>query len=147
MAVLRDHPYTGANFLVSLGDTDGRDRAAGFAEVVFPTFVRQRTASRPAAGRDVASPDGPDRPHLVLRRGVIGSLDLYRWWEETRRKRKPPTRTVTVELLAEDHATTVLTWRFLGAYPVSLGYSPLSAVEGGILFETVELAFDDVEMA
>jgi hypothetical protein len=30
---------------------------------------------------------------------------------------------------------------------VSLSYSPLRGVEGGVLMETIELAFDDVEMA
>jgi hypothetical protein len=30
---------------------------------------------------------------------------------------------------------------------VSLAYSPLDALDGSVLMETIELAFDDVEMA
>ena len=85
---------------------------------------------------------------LVLRRGVTGRLDLYQWWNEARRSpAEPPRRTVTVQLLGEDHATVVLTWRFLRAYPVSLSYSPLRASDDSVLMETVDLAFDTVEMS
>ncbi len=150
MAVQRDQPYTGANFLVSFDGHDGRDLAAGFAEVVFPLFLRDPGHRQTvAADRAVSgtSADAKVEPRLVLRRGVTGRLDLYRWWEQTRSTPTPKTRTVTIELLAEDHAAVVLTWRFLQAYPVSLGYSPLNAMGGGILIETVELAFDGVEMA
>jgi hypothetical protein len=59
----------------------------------------------------------------------------------------PPTRTVRIELLGDDHVTVVLTWHFARAYPVSVSYSPLRALEGGIVMETVELAFDRVEMS
>ena len=51
------------------------------------------------------------------------------------RARRIPSRdvrkTVTVQLLGDEHATIVMTWRFLRAYPVSLTYSPLRAMDGG----------------
>jgi hypothetical protein len=40
-----------------------------------------------------------------------------------------------------------MTWRFRNARPVSLHYSPLQAMQGGAVIETLELAFDTVEMA
>jgi phage tail-like protein len=141
MAEQRERPYTGSNFLVSIGEGDGREPASGFAEVVFPPFVLDRT-------REVgAEPQARAGHVLVLRRGVSGSLDLYKWWDEARRASARPTRIVTVQLLGEDHATVVLTWRFLRAYPVSLSYSPLRAMDDTVLMETVELAFDAVEMS
>jgi len=84
---------------------------------------------------------------LVLRRGVTGTLDLYAWWDQARRGRAPPRRTMNVKLIAEDRATVVWTWRFTNVRPVSLSYSPLRGVDGGVLMETIELSFDDVEMA
>jgi hypothetical protein len=39
-----------------------------------------------------------------------------------------------------------MTWRLRNARPVSLAYSPLDALDGSVLMETIELAFDDVEM-
>lgn len=147
MAVMRDRPYSGAHFLVAIGEGDGRSAAEGFAEVVFPPFVLRRERERAAGAAWVDAPDEPSANCLVLRRGVTGSLDLYRWWDEARRASAPPTRTVTIALLADDHDTVVLTWRFRRAYPVSVSYSPLRAVEGGIVMETVELAFDGVDMS
>jgi hypothetical protein len=142
MAEQRDRPYTGSRFLVAIGDGDGRAPAAGFAEVFFPPFVADRKREWGAAS------DPPPGNVLVLRRGVTGSLDLYQWWNEARRSAAdPPHRTVTVQLLGDDHATVVLTWRFLRAYPVSLSYSPLRAMDDSVVMETVELAFAAVEIS
>lgn len=133
--VRRDRPCTGANFLVSFGAADARDERAGFSEVIFPVF-------RADAERDsTATPAG-----LVLKRGVTGGLELYTWWDKARRGKAPQRRTVKVELLAEDQRSVVMTWRFFNARPLSLAYSPLNAIEGGIVVETLELAFDRVEM-
>lgn len=138
MAAVRDTPCTGSHFLVAIGEEDGRDAAAGFAEVIFPPFEHRRERE--------PSPDDPG-PRLVLRRGVTGRLDLYEWWHATGRGGAPPTRTVTVRLLTGDGRHVALTWRFLGAYPVSLGYSPLNAMDAGVVMEQVSLAFERVEMA
>ncbi len=141
MTERRDRPYTGANFLVSIGDGDGMAPAAGFAEVIFPPLVLDRSREPGAV------PSAPADGLLVLRRGVTGNLDLYKWWDEMRRTQARATRTVVVQLLAGDHASVVMTWRFVRAYPVSVAYSPLRAMDGGILMETMELAFDSVEMS
>jgi phage tail-like protein len=148
MVMTIERPYSGANFLVTIGDADSHSAAAGFAEVIFPPFVadaeRERGSDRGHAEDDASS--GPSARRLVLRRGVIGSLDLYAWWDETRRAKKPATRLVTIELLADDRRTVVMAWRFHRAYPVSISYSPLRANEGAIVTETVELAFERVEI-
>lgn len=149
MAVIREQPYRNSNFLVDLGRGDSRSLVAGFSEVIFPDFI-------------VGQPEGHQRPHmvpqpveqadvaaanrLVLKRGVMGSMDLYAWWDEARKGKAPRQRTVKVELLGEDQSTVVLTWRFDNVRPVSLSYSPLRAMDGGILMETLILEFDRVEM-
>ncbi|MCE9659799.1 MAG: phage tail protein [Burkholderiales bacterium] len=88
----------------------------------------------------------PAANHLVLRRGATGALDLYDWWDRARRGRAPRRRVVTVRLLDAGQRSVVMTWRFLNARPVSLAYSPLLAMDAGVLMETIEIAFDDVEM-
>lgn len=137
MIAHRDEPSLGNRFLVSIGEQDGREPAAGFAEVIFPPFDH-------AHERDAAPDDA--RPLLVLRRGATGRLDLYEWWDAARRHKALPTRTVTVQLLG-DGERPVLTWRFLGAYPVTLTYSPLNAMSGNLVMEQIALAFERVEMA
>lgn len=137
MTDTRTQPCTGGRFLVSIGEQDGRDAAAGFAEVVFPPFER---------GDDRRMPPDAAGATLLLRRGVTGRLDLYAWWDEARREKSTPTRTVTIQLLANDQRTVVMTWRFLRAWPVTLTYSPLNAMADGVVMEEVTLAFERVEM-
>ncbi len=137
VAVTRDQPYTSSHFLVAIGEQDGRHAAAGFAEVVFPPLAWHHERETPA---DAA------RATLVLRRGATGRLDLYEWWDAARREKAPPTRTVTVHLLADDQRTIVMTWRFIGAWPVALTHSALNAMAGSVVMEEVSLAFARVEM-
>ena len=148
MAEQRDRPHANSNFVVEFGSGASRSGRTGFAEVVFAPF----TIPEPAPGRratpSAAAPAGDAAmQRLVLRRGVTGGLDLYAWWDQARRGKAPPRRVMSVKLLAEDHATVVWTWRFRNVRPVSLSYSPLRGVDGGVLMETIELAYDDVEMA
>jgi phage tail-like protein len=77
---------------------------------------------------------------------VTGSLDLYAWWDKARKGKAPKQRTVKVSLLADDHATVVLTWYFRRTRPLSLTYSPLNALQGTVLIETIELDFETMEM-
>jgi phage tail-like protein len=148
MAVPRDRPYCNANFLVDLGD-GSEGPAAGFAEVIFPTFgitrpaLHEGDASLPA--HSVGATGVAER--LVLKRGVNGALNLYAWWHKARSGKAPLRRTVQVHLLAEDHSSVVFSWRFRHARPVSLSYSPLRALDGNVLIETLEIEFDRVEVA
>src|SRR5271154_5497231 len=127
----RDQPHINANFLVEFGAGTG----GGFAEVIFAPFTTGSGDGAPLGNR------------LVLRRGATGSLDLYDWWNQARRGQAPLRRVVRVKLLAEDHKTVVMTWRFRNVKPVSLAYSPLNALEGSVVMETIELAFGDVEIS
>jgi phage tail-like protein len=150
MAVTRDRPYSNANFLVDLGWGDSRSATMGFAEVIFPPCTIGNSEGRQhdaIARQGTETADIAAEQQIILKRGVIGSLDLYKWWDKARRGKAPQRRTLKIELLSDDHSTVVLTWRFRNVRPVSLCYSPLRAIEGGILMETVVLAFDSMEMA
>lgn len=126
-------PVGNANFLVDLGLGDPQAPEAGFAEVLLPPL-------RSDDGEADATP-----ARLVLRRGVTGALDLYTWWNKSRRARRPQPREVTVTLLGPGRAP-VMTWRFSNARPVVLSYSPLRASEGAVLMETIEIAFDAMQV-
>jgi phage tail-like protein len=150
MAVMRDRPYANSNFLVDFGEEDSRSVTAGFAEVIFPEFMidqGDRRKGEPAKSQVAEPTDATASNRLVLRRGLIGALDLYAWWNSARHGKAPKRRTVKIELLSEDHSTVVLTWHFRNVHPVSLTYSPLRAMEGGIVMESVELAFESMEMS
>lgn len=137
-------PRGNGNFLVDLGGgLDPRAPEAGFCEVIFPELWL-------APVDDVQTPQAaaPWRnPHLMLRRAATGALDLAGWWAQARAATKPPHRSVTVTLLADDAATPVMRWRFEGTHPVGLTYSPLNAQLPGLLYETLTLAFATVAIS
>ncbi len=134
MAVMRDRPYANSRFLVDLGVGDARSASAGFCEVVLPTLKLAPVDASAATET------------LILRRGFTGSLDLQSWYRRAGRGTAPKRRTVRIELLDDDGERVVATWRFRNARPVSLSYSPLQAMESAVLIETLELAFDRVEL-
>lgn len=146
MAHLRDRPYGTANFLVDFGDGKSQSPVGGFSEVLFPVFDAQPLAAD--AISPVVKADAMAAPsnRVLLRRGFVGSLDLYAWWHKARSGRAPKRKTLQVKLLSEDHETVVVTWRFREVRPVSLSYSPLLANQSGILIEAVEFAFERMEM-
>lgn len=150
MAVTRDRPYANSNFLVDFGGDDSRSMSMGFAEVIFPQFTVGDTAltqDEAITITPLATTETAARNHIILKRGVIGSLNLYDWWDKARQGKAAKRRTMKIELLSDDQSTVVLTWRFTNVRPVTLCYSPLRAIESGIVMETVILAFDTMNMS
>jgi hypothetical protein len=123
----------------------GSAASQGFAEVIFPPFVLDGGTSQ------ASRPDHRRRRRCKRRVSSAaprrtGALDLYDWWDRARRGQVPRRRVVTVHLLGADQRSVVMTWRFRNARPVSLAYSPLLAMDAGVLMETIVIAFDGVEM-
>jgi phage tail-like protein len=149
MAVTRDKPYSNYNFLVDLGTGETDGPRAAFAEVILAEssvdVIRYRS------GNDKESSDRklPGRAHygnVTLKRGVIGSLDLYSWYNDVRNGNAGAARNVQVHLQNEDRTEVVLTWKFFRAWPVKYSFSPLNAQGKEVLIEELELAFERMEM-
>src|SRR2546430_9835670 len=127
MAILRDLPYGNQHFLVDLGD--GEVAGAGFYEVVLPDIsidvIEYRTGNDKTSGTHKLA--GLARyDNAVLRRGIIGSLNLYNWINQVRNGDVNARRTVTISLLSEDR-TVVLVWKLLRAWPVKYSFGELNA--------------------
>src|ERR1700741_3775488 len=114
MAVLRERPYVQFNFLVDLGDgvTDGPQ--AGFQEL--SGIGMEVTVSEYRNGNhkenSVMKITGMNKStDVTMKRGVIGSLNLYQWLDQIRNGDAAGFRTVTIQLLNEDHSMIVTTWK------------------------------------
>lgn len=145
MAVQRDRPYAGMNFHVDLGLGDGPD--AGVSEVLFPAARLQLNEYRNGNDKVLEATKLSTLTHydnLVLRRGVIGSLAWYQWWNEARNG-GDARRNITVTLL-DEQGNPAMSWRFLRARPAGYLTSPLDAVDAETVFETLEIAFDRFEV-
>jgi phage tail-like protein len=148
MAILRNKPYPGINFVVDLGTgvVDGPE--AGLSDVCFPdarleVFEYRNGNDRELDARKIETITRYG--NLILRRGVIGDLSWYQWWNEERNG-GDTARTIRVSLLTEDRTATVLTWKFLRARPVNLRFSPLNALGTQPFEEILEIAFERLEM-
>ena len=148
MAVLRDRPYVQFNFLVDIGEgTDGPE--AGFPEVsnigMEVTVAEYRNGNekensvRKITGLNKAT-------DVTLKRGVIGSLNLYRWLNDIRNGDQNATRTVTISLQNEDHTEVVQTWRLLRARIIKHVSGPLNAKGTDVAMEELTLAYERLEM-
>jgi len=149
MAIFRDTPYGNYNFLVDFGVGDPSAVQAGFAEIVLPEAYVDVIEYRNGNEKESGARKIPGRAkytNVTLKRGVIGSLDLYQWLDQTRTGGVTGRRDVAIHLLNEDRSATVLTWKLLRAFPMRYKFSNLDARGQEPLLEMLELAYERFEM-
>lgn len=148
MAILRDRPYVQFNFLVDLGtgNTDGAE--AGFQEV--SGIGMEVTLSEYRNGNErensVRKITGLNKvADVTFKRGVIGSLNLYKWLDDIRNGNQAALRTVTVQLQSEDHQI-VQTWKLIRARITKHTSGPFSAKGTDVAIEEMVIAYERLEM-
>lgn len=149
MAQQRDRPYPEFNFLVDLGTgaTDGPQ--AGFQEIsgigTSVDVIEYRNGNDKE--NTVRKLTGLNRvADVTLKRGIIGSLDLYNWLNEIRNGDQNALRNVTVQLMNEDHSAVVQTWKLLRARIVEHVSGPFDARGGRVAIEEIRLAYERLEL-
>jgi len=149
MAVKRARPYVQFNFLVDLGDgvTEGPD--AGFQEIsgigMEVTVAEYRTGN--SRENSVMKITGMNKAtDVTMKRGVIGSLNLYQWLDDIRNGNQDALRTVTITLQNEDHTQAVQTWKLMRARITKHTSGPLNAKGTDVAMEELVLAYERLEM-
>ncbi len=105
--------------------------------MVFPTA---RIVTLPRKQREVQFDS------LVIRRGLTQSTEWYDWWNLARRSaRAIPRRLVTVVLQNSDGAEGAR-WLFPDSVPLSYSLSPLNALVGAAVIESLELHVGGFEL-
>jgi len=149
MAVMRDRPYTQFNFLVDLGDGNTEGPGAGFQEVsaisTEVAVVEYRNGNSRENG--VTKITGLNKASdVTLKRGVIGSLNLYQWLNDIRNGNQNAVRTVTIQLQNEDHTEVVQTWKLLRARVIKHTSGPFNAKGSDVAMEELVLAYERLEL-
>ncbi|MFL5921708.1 MAG: phage tail protein [Gaiellaceae bacterium] len=149
MAVLRDRPYLQFNFLVDLGTGDTDGPRAGFQEcseigmsvdvIEYRNGNERENSVRKLTGLNRAA-------DVTLKRGIIGSLDLYEWLDDIRNGDQNALRSVVIHLQNEDHTQVVQTWKLLRARIVKHVSGPLNAKGCDVAIEELTLAYERLEM-
>ena len=149
MAVTRDRPYVQFNFLVDLGTGNTDGPVAGFQEC--SNIGMEVTVAEYRAGNhkenSVQKITGLNKAtDVTLKRGVIGSLDLYNWLDQIRNGDQNAMRTVTVQLQNEDHTQVVQTWKLLRARITKHISGPLNAKGTDVAMEELTISYERLQM-
>jgi phage tail-like protein len=149
MAILRERPYVQFNFLVNLGDGNTEGAQAGFQECsnigMEVTVAEYRNGNekensvRKVTGLNKAT-------DVTLKRGVIGSLNLYEWLNQIRNGDQNAIRNVVVQLQNEDHSAIVQTWKLIRARIIKHISGPMNAKGTDVAMEELTLAYERLEM-
>src|ERR671936_2375757 len=149
MAVQRDRPYAQFNFLVDLGDGNTSGPTAGFQEIsnigmeVTVAEYRRGNAKENSVRKITGLNKATD---VTLKRGVIGSLNLYQWLNQIRNGDQSAFRTVTIQLQNEDHTQVVQTWKLLRARIIKHQGGPFNAKGTDVAMEELTLSYERLEM-
>lgn len=149
MALARNEPYGNFNFLVDLGDGESEGPRAGFSEVILPAADIEVIEYRVGNAKESAAMKLPGRVkygNLVLKRGIIGALSLYQWWNEVRNGNVAARRTVLIHLQNEDRSEIAMTWKLLRAWPAKYTGPRLGGKGNDVAIEELEIAFERLEV-
>jgi phage tail-like protein len=149
MAVVRDRPYAQFNFLVDIGTgaTDGPE--AGFEEcsaismsvdvIEYRNGNEKENTPRKLTGLARVG-------DVTLKRGIIGSLGLYKWIDQIRNGDAAGFRNVVIQLQNEDHTAVVMTWKLLRARIIKHTSGPLNGKGTDVAMEEITLAYERLEL-
>jgi phage tail-like protein len=150
MAEFRERPYSAFNYLVDLGTGDTDSAQAGFSEVsglgmeINLAEYRNGNEKDNAPRKITGSYKVPD---VTLKRGLIGALDLYGWLDQVRNGEQDALRTVTIQLLSEDRASTAMEWKLTNARPIKYTGPTLSGTSTEVAVEELVLAAERIDLA
>ena len=149
MAVLRDLPYAQFNFLVDLGTGATEGPQAGFQECseigTSVDVIEYRNGND--RENNVRKLTGLSRvSDVTLRRGIIGSLDLFEWLDQVRNGDQAAVRTVTIQLLNEERSAVVQAWRLVRARIVKHVSGPFNARSSDVAMEELTLSYERLEL-
>lgn len=153
MATLRDNPYGAFNFLVSLGGAQGDGAEGtiigGFSDVsglgMEVNYSEYRNGNeRFNTARKV--PNTHKLDDVTLKRGLVGSTDLFEWVKTVRDGTADP-RSLTITLLDEAR-NAAASWRLRNAQPKKWTGPTLAAKGGGeVAMEELQLVHEGIEYA
>lgn len=149
MPTFRENPYSAFNFIVSLGGAqgDGAQVIGGFSDVsglgFEVNYAEYRNGNeRKNTVRKIAGSFKND--DVTLKRGLVGSLDLFEWLKGVREGNHDP-RTVTITLLDEARQE-VAHWVLERAQPKKWTGPTLAAKGGGeVAMEELSLVHEGIK--
>ncbi len=133
------YPLPNFSFMVEWGGGN-----TGFQEVIGLEIELQVLEYRDGSAPEYTNRKLPGLhsfKNVILRRGLVkGDYDCYSWITSAQLS-SIDRRLVTVVLM-DDKQTPAYTWTLANAWPCRLTYYPLSAQNGQVMIEEIELAHE-----
>jgi phage tail-like protein len=148
MAVQREDPYGPFNFRVTITPGTGAEIKAAFSDVsglsAEITHADYRTGTDPA-NHVRKIPLMNKSGDITLKRGLVGSLDLFHWVKAAKDGVIAAKASVVIELMSEDRAGTVAIWKLTNARPQKWT-GPTLAAKGAsdVAMEELVLVCEDI---
>ena len=144
-ATARDEPYRNFNFLVDFCDGP----MAAFQEV--SGLGMEKTISSVRLGRSKQSsarkiPGTQKSTDVTMKRGVIGSTNLYTWLDRIGRKNHRPVRQVTIRRQNPKRTAVLQTWKLTNVRIVKYASDPFNAKGTDVAMDELVLVYERLEL-
>ena len=147
MATFRDDPYAAFTFKVTITPKAGNTIRGSFSDV--SGLNTEVTYAEYREGTDARNhvrkiPTIYKVGDITLKRGLIGSLDLFEWLELVRTGKQDASSTVVIEMRSEDN-NTVATWTLTRARPSKWTGPTFGAKSTEVAMEELVFVAEDIQ--
>jgi phage tail-like protein len=138
MATPRVDPYVAFNYLVEIAGV----RAGGFSEIsgldVEVQPIDYRNGDEDFVVRKL--PGIKQFPNIVLKRGIIGELDIYEWVQQG--AQGDVDRREGAIVLRDEQRNEVMRWRFVRGWACKYTGPSLMGSSNEVAFESIEICHE-----
>jgi len=142
MAEQRNDPYVGFNYLIDIGGI----RVGGFNEVsgldAEIEHVDYRNGDEDFVARKL--PGLKKFPNIVLKRGIIGDLDAFAWFQLG--ALGTVDRREGAVILRDEVRQEVMRWKFVRAWACKYTGPSLKADSSAVAIESIEICHEGLEV-
>ncbi len=147
MARPKNYPYSQFNFIVQWDNIQGETVDAGFQEVSglgLEINVTDYRAGNAKTNEGIKITTTAKASDVTLKRGVMGTQDLYEWVNLVRDGDQGQFKKVTVTLLSESRKP-VMRWQLMDARPIKFTGPTLNGTATDTATEEIVLAVERIE--
>lgn len=138
MATPRVDPYVAFNYLVEISGV----RAGGFSEVsgldAEVQSIDYRNGDEDFVVRKL--PGIKQYPNLVLKRGIVGDLDIFSWLQQGASGRVD--RREGAIILRDEQRNEIMRWKFIRGWACKYSGPSLQGNSNEVAFETLEICHE-----
>src|SRR5689334_15779025 len=142
MAVPRNDPYVAFNYLIEIGGirAGGFNEASGLDGEIEP--VDYRNGDEDFVARKL--PGMKKFPNIVLKRGIIGELDIFQWFQLG--AAGTVDRREGAIVLRDEQRNEVMRWKFVRGWACKYTGPSFKADSSAVAIESIEICHEGLQV-